>query len=53
MEKSIFHLRYLILIFVYPQYVRTYSHLFPAFKFIPFLLLLCNGGVESNPGPKT
>ena len=31
MEKSMFQLRYLTLIFVYSQYVKTYSHLFIAF----------------------
>ena len=50
MEKFMFQLRYLTLIFVYPQYVKTYSHLFIAFVYSFFLLLLCS--VESNPGPK-
>ena len=30
----------------------TYSHLFIAFIYSIFLHLLCNGDVESNPGPK-
>ena len=35
MEKSMFQWRYLAIIFVYPQYVKTYSHLFIAL-FYPF-----------------
>ena len=50
MEKSMFQLMYLTLIFVYPRYVQIYSHLF--ITLFLFLLLLCNGDVEFNPGPK-
>ena len=36
MEKSMFQLRYLTLIFVYHQYVKTYSNLFMAFIYFFF-----------------
>ena len=48
--RSLFQLRYLILIFVYPWYVKTDFHFFIVLLFFRFLL--CNGDVESNLGPK-
>ena len=45
-----FQLRYLILIVVYPWYVKTDFHLFIVLFF--FLVFTVNGDVESNLGPK-